>query len=117
MTDGTQAGRKAKAWKSDMVWPASQAAAKALSDRQERMAASASFNLARRCGNMADWLCALSASAMPYRVAARSYFGINYWMVFEREPLRKAAIHGGDWLVKLIVMALSLVFDAKGARK
>ena len=108
MTDGAQASRKAKAWESDMVWPASQAAAKALSDRRESMTASAPFNLARRGGNMADRLCALSASAMPYRVAVRSYFGINYWMVFEKEPLRKAAIHGGDWLVKLIVMAVIL---------
>ena len=69
---GAQTNRKAKAWESDMVWPASQAAAKTLSDRRERMATSASFNLARRGGNMADRLCALSASAMLYRVAARS---------------------------------------------
>ena len=29
-------------------------------------------------------------------------------MIFEKEPLRKAAIQGGDWLVKLIVMAVIL---------
>ncbi len=35
-------------------------------------------------------------------------FSATQWvssMVYEKEPPQKAAIHGGDWLVKLIIMA------------
>ena len=38
-------------------------------------------------------------------------FSATQWVssiVFEQEPLKKAAIHGGDWLVKLILIAVIL---------
>jgi hypothetical protein len=38
-------------------------------------------------------------------------FSATQWVssiVWEKEPLKKAAIHGGDWLVKLIIIAVIL---------
>jgi hypothetical protein len=36
-------------------------------------------------------------------------FSATQWVssiIFEREPLKKAAIHGGDWLLKLVLIAV-----------